>query len=253
MFYTKICPVCSKAFDCMRLSQLYCSKLCNNRAQRLPRSLRTSLVNRVQRYTMNATRYTANARNDAGEMELVGDVADGVTKEHPLGKDEGFLLALVKLEAENRKNRQRQDIKDAVKMDQENRYSDPEMKVLHKEIGKDENLGDRKTTEYVLNSKTGATLIAKEPVKVIPPVTIDPDTGFHFDLGENIEPITEDMIDPEMRDFVLEDNDIITTKKEENKENENGHGSVVLHHPDPVHDSGTGRKTYKIKGFSGNR
>lgn len=96
MAYSKICPICSKSFFCKKVSTIFCSKRCNNRARSLPEPLRISLVTRANAYILKADKYVAEVPDKDGNITKVGYVPDAVTDANPLGKDAGYILALAK-------------------------------------------------------------------------------------------------------------------------------------------------------------
>lgn len=108
MFFNKICPICSKSFQCKKISTLFCSKKCNNRTRYLPKHLIQELVRRNNNYTYEANNFTAITRDESGVMNVVGYKPEGATEEHPLGKEEGFLIGTALIMREERDARLRE-------------------------------------------------------------------------------------------------------------------------------------------------
>jgi hypothetical protein len=104
MIYSKICVICQKKFFAMKVNKIYCSKTCSNRTRYLPRELVISLVQRNARFAMKANRYVASVITEDGSEEQIGSsIPEESTKDNPLGKDHGLLVALAKMELQKRK------------------------------------------------------------------------------------------------------------------------------------------------------
>lgn len=107
MYYTKICPICSKAFDCLKVSTIFCSKKCNNRTRYLPRHMIAELVRRNNAYSIQATGRTAIVLDGVGRSKTVGYIPEGATEEHPAGKDTGLLEGHARVARDIRENQNR--------------------------------------------------------------------------------------------------------------------------------------------------
>ena len=108
MPYSKICPIDSKAFICKKISTIFCSKKCRNRARSLPEPLRLELIRRSSLYVMKANNYVVEVQDASGNITNVGYEPKGATIANPLGKDEGYLIALAKMKKEQQ-DRDNQD------------------------------------------------------------------------------------------------------------------------------------------------
>lgn len=183
--YMKICVICQVSFSCSRIDRLYCSPTCKNRTRYMPLELLNTLKKRNEQFMIKANNFAASVSNQDGRIVTMGKEIEGATKEHPLGKDEGLLIGHAILMREERDAKIRNKQKEESKSNGFNNNND--------------NL-DNTSSEYVLNKKRGVTLTFKDSNKT-PPSSMNSNIGFVRINGEDVP------IDPEMKDFVLEDDD----------------------------------------------
>jgi hypothetical protein len=107
MAYNKICPICSTSFYCKKISSVFCSKKCRNRARSLPDELKMSLIKRSNLYVMKCNDHVAEVVDKHGRNITLGYEPEHITNENPLGEDAGLLLAQATLMKEARDNKQR--------------------------------------------------------------------------------------------------------------------------------------------------
>lgn len=105
--YNNICIVCQRKFVSTRIDAVYCpdkqvingieiKSNCRSRARSLPDNLKESLIRRNRNFKMKATSHVADVYDAAGRESAIGYIPEGATKENPLGKDEGLVLALIR-------------------------------------------------------------------------------------------------------------------------------------------------------------
>jgi hypothetical protein len=126
MMYKKICIIDQKIFYAIKINKVFCSKRCANRARYLPKNLVASLIHRNSVYTMKADGYVAMVEDRNGNEVSVGEHIKAVSSEHPLGKEEGLLIAAALVakderEAENR--RKQKEVEDKKLKEQEQQKS----------------------------------------------------------------------------------------------------------------------------------
>lgn len=110
--YTKVCVICQRKFYAVKVNKIYCSKQCSNRTRYLPKELVAQLVERNNKFAIKANKYAAMISNPDGSETTVGYEPKEITVAHPLGKDEGLLLALAKLEIQQRQDQVLRDKQD---------------------------------------------------------------------------------------------------------------------------------------------
>jgi len=85
--YSKICIICNSEFKTMRISSVYCGKVCANRSRKLPQKMKQSLIQRASQFTFSTLEQMGMERTARGYTP------DGATVDNPLGKDAALLMA----------------------------------------------------------------------------------------------------------------------------------------------------------------
>lgn len=88
--------MCCRQFYSIRISTLCCSKKCNNKCRSVPDHILQELIKRNNQYMIKADQLVAQVPDINGTIRSTGYVPKKATTEHPLGEDEGYLLALAK-------------------------------------------------------------------------------------------------------------------------------------------------------------
>ena|SRR5580698_5500685 len=102
MYYKKTCPICLKQYFASKINTLYCSKKCNNRSRSIPDPLLKNLIKSVSIYTMDVKEYQRSIM--INPLDIANDTQRYIpTIDNALGKDADYLIALAKMEAEQRK------------------------------------------------------------------------------------------------------------------------------------------------------